>query len=161
MSVKLFRRLAMAALIPFAAACGDDFTAPAIEDAEFAPSLGVDLAASTRLPSGVYIRDVQVGTGAEATQGKRAATRYRGYFRSGLEFDNNFEEPAPFTVVAGVSGAIPGYVEGVKGMKVGGRRQVIIPPEMAYGPFGTADGKIPPNTILVFMIDLVGVTDGP
>jgi FKBP-type peptidyl-prolyl cis-trans isomerase len=121
----------------------------------FAPSLGVDLAASTERPNGLIIRDLQVGTGAEAVSGSRVAVLYTGWLTDGTRFDGNMPSgpTLPFTIDAGE--VIPGWDEGVAGMRVGGRRQLIIPPDLGYGSYGS--GPIPPNATLVFEVELVGV----
>jgi FKBP-type peptidyl-prolyl cis-trans isomerase len=117
--------------------------------------LGVDIGASTQLPSGLIVRDLQVGDGAEAVSGSRVAVLYTGWLTDGTRFDGN--QPAgptlPFTI--GAQEVIPGWDEGVAGMRVGGRRQLIIPPELGYGPYGS--GPIPPNATLVFEVELVGI----
>lgn len=126
---------------------------PKIEDTNFDPALGVDLAASTRTASGLYYRDIDVGLGAlvPATGNTTAvSTTYSLFLRTGqLVQSGNFN----FTV--GTGAAIQGYDEGVRGMRVGGRRQLIIPPKLGYGssPFG----DIPANSILVYTIDLTAI----
>lgn len=156
------RRLALAALLPLAAlaGCSDEFdlVAPDIENTTFASSLGVDIRASTRTTNGVYVRDLVVGTGAEATDGKRVAVRYTGYLKTGTLFDTNTdpgEALFSFSIAPG-GGAIAGFIEGVKGMKVGGRRQIVIPPSQGYGNVPT--GSIPANSILIFTVELMSVT---
>jgi hypothetical protein len=135
-----------------------DTAPPAVDTSSasgFAPSLGVDVGASTALPSGVLIRDIQEGTGVEAVSGSRVAVLYTGWLTDGTRFDGNMPSgpTLPFTIDAGE--VIPGWDQGVSGMRVGGRRQIVIPPEQAYGPFGS--GPIPPNATLVFEVELVGV----
>jgi FKBP-type peptidyl-prolyl cis-trans isomerase len=117
--------------------------------------LNVDLSASTLKPSGLHVRDLAVGTGEEATAGRRVAVLYTGWLTNGTQFDGNMPNgpTLPFTV--GVGEVIPGWDEGVAGMRVGGRRQLVIPPELAYGE--AAMGPIPPNSTLVFEVELVGV----
>jgi hypothetical protein len=135
---------------------------PRIEDTTFDPSLGVDLAASTRTEFGVYYRDIIVGDGAivpASDSGDTIVTRYTGYLRNGAEFDSNEDPGDPlFLFVAGTSGsqrAISGYDQGVRGMRVGGQRQLIIPPQLGYG--GIAQDGIPPYSILVFTVTLVRI----
>jgi peptidylprolyl isomerase len=129
--------------------------APSADGPAFAPELNVDLAASTHTASGLYYRDLAVGTGEEATAGRTAAMLYTGWLTDGREFDGNMPSgpTLPFTVGAGE--VIPGWDEGVAGMRVGGRRQLVIPPELAYGP--NEAGMIPPNSTLVFEVELVGL----
>jgi peptidylprolyl isomerase len=149
-----FHLLATTLVLAASAACGDSSpTAVPIEQTVFATSLGVDLAQSTKLPSGVYYRDVTTGTGATLATGQTVAMRYAGFFVNGQEFDSN---PAPkpvFSFSLGAGQVIRGWDVGLVGMKVGGRRQLIIPPEMGYGP--NDYGPIPGNSVLVFTVDAV------
>jgi len=126
-----------------------------IENTVFATSLGVNLAASTKTASGLYYRDITVGTGATATQGKSAGVYYVGYLSSGQVFDQLVTPATPFSFSIGTTNIIQGWNEGVAGMKVGGVRQLIIPPALAYGSSGY--GGIPPNAVLVFNITLMSV----
>lgn len=125
---------------------------PTIEGSNFAPSLGVDLATSTRTSSGLYYRDLTVGGGAQVPASGTAAvnTDYEGYLRNGTMFD---EGSLPFVV--GTNAVIPGFDEGMRGMRVGGTRQLIIPPALGYG--SQRVGSIPPNSILVFNVTLTGM----
>ena len=150
-----FRLLALA-LPLIAAACLGDPAAPKIESATFAPSLGVDLAASTRSASGLYTRDLVVGTGTTAIAGANLNVHYVGSLVSGFVFDDNIAgEDAPFKLGLGAGNVIKGWDEGLVGMKVGGRRQLIVPARLGYGAAG--NGVIPPNAILVFTVDLVSI----
>ena len=139
-----------------AAACLGDPAAPRIEETTFAPSLGVDLAASTRTGSGLYIRDLVVGTGTTAIAGARLNVHYVGSLPGGFVFDDNVAgQDAPFQFVLGAGSVIRGWEEGLVGMQVGGRRQLVIPARLGYG--ATGSGNIPPNSILVFTVDLVSI----
>ena len=145
------RRLAAALLLIIGAACGGDAVfVPKIEETNFAASLDVNLAASTRTASGLYYRDLVVGTGATvpADTNKSVTVGYAGYLRNGQSFDAG--TLGPFTL--GTGAVIPGFDQGIRGMKVGGRRQLIIPPALAYG--SEKVGSIPANSILVFVVDL-------
>jgi FKBP-type peptidyl-prolyl cis-trans isomerase len=132
--------------------CGDDPVAvefQVIEEVEFAASLGIDLAMFTELPSGVYVKDVVVGTGDAAEVGDQVVVGYTGYVTDGSMFD-----AGSFPFELGSAGqAIGGFHEGVRGMQVGGERRVIIPPELGYGAQGLA-GIIPPGSILIFDLTL-------
>lgn len=130
------------------AGCAPD---PKIEEAEFAASLGVDLSASTKLPSGMYIRDQEEGTGTVAANGNTLTMRYTGWLTNGTQFDSN--QGRGFQFVLGNGVVIEGWELGVAGMKTGGKRQLIIPPSLGYGTSGR--GPIPPNAILVFDVTLV------
>ena|SRR5688572_3923283 len=150
------RALAVAIPVAFAACLGDP-TAPRIEETTFAPSLGVDLDASTRTGSGLYIRDLVVGTGSTAQNGATLTVHYRGALPGGFVFDDNVAGvDAPFSFELGAGGVIKGWEEGLLGMRVGGRRQLIIPARLGYGAAGS--GVIPPNSILVFTVDLIRIT---
>jgi len=108
-------------------------------------------------PAGLEITDITVGTGAEAAAGQRVSVHYVGVaFSTGEEFDASYNRGTPldFQLVAGQ--VIPGWDNGVNGMKVGGRRKLVIPPHLAYGDRG-AGGVIKPGETLIFVVDLVGV----
>jgi len=106
--------------------------------------------------SGLKITDVVVGTGAVAEPGKAVSVHYRGTLTDGKEFDASRPRGEPFTFELGAGQVIRGWDEGVKGMKVGGKRKLVIPPEMAYGEQG-AGGVIPPNATLEFEVELLDV----
>jgi FKBP-type peptidyl-prolyl cis-trans isomerase FkpA len=135
-------------------ACGDS-TDPLTND-DFAPELGVDLDAMTQTASGLYYQDLDVGDGAEAVTGSAATVHYEGFLANGIKFDSSRDRDEPFTFAVGVGGVIPGFDEGVSGMRVGGSRKLVIPPELAYGESG-AGTVIPPNATLVFDIELLEV----
>ena len=109
----------------------------------------------TTTASGLKYRDVTVGTGATVNNGQRVAINYAGCLTSGVKFDQrsvaNPNDALQFPV--GADSVIKGVDEGVVGMKVGGRRQLVIPPALGYGASGA--GAIPPNSTLVFTIDLL------
>jgi FKBP-type peptidyl-prolyl cis-trans isomerase len=135
-------------------ACGDS-TDPLTND-DFAPELGVDLDAMTQTASGLYYQDLEVGEGAEAVTGSAATVHYEGFLANGNKFDSSRDRDEPFTFAVGIGGVIPGFDEGVSGMRVGGVRKLVIPPELAYGESG-AGTVIPPNATLVFDIELLEV----
>jgi FKBP-type peptidyl-prolyl cis-trans isomerase len=121
----------------------------------FAPALGVNLAAMTKTPSGLSYEDKKVGTGPAATSGKTVSVHYTGWLPDGTKFDSSRDRNEPFDFPLGAGHVIAGWDEGVAGMKVGGRRLLVIPPNLGYGPAGT--GPIPPNATLVFDVELLGV----
>lgn len=127
------------------------YTGP-IETAPFAPALKVDLAASTKLPSGMYIRDITVGPGPEVQVGQTVSMRYSGALITGMEFDATGNK-APYPFRLGGGRVIEGWEQGAIGMRVGGVRQLIIPPALGYGASGM--GPIPGNAILVFTVEVV------
>lgn len=146
-------------LLLAASACGkSDTTGPDVPDIEtttFAPSLGITLSTFTKTGTGLYWKDLVVGSGAGATVGKKVAIHYVGSLTNGTQFDANGPTDTPFSFTIGTGQVIPGFDEGVRGMAVGGKRQLIIPPSLAYG--NRAVGPIPANSILVFTIDLVSI----
>ncbi len=149
--MRRLRSLLPLVLLALAASCaGEEPFVPVIETTNFAPSLNVDLANSVKTASGLYYRDLVVGAGAQVpmTSGARVTTSYAGYLRNGTEFDSG-DLPA-FTT--GTGAVIDGFDEGVRGMRVGGQRQLIIPPFLGYG--SRATGSIPANSILIFVITL-------
>ena len=106
--------------------------------------------------SGLQYEDLQVGEGAEATPGKTVTVHYTGWLTDGKKFDSSKDRNDPFAFVLGGGMVIRGWDEGVAGMKVGGKRKLIIPAELGYGARG-AGGVIPPNATLVFEVDLLDV----
>ena len=102
------------------------------------------------------IVDVKVGTGSEATAGRRVRVHYTGTLLDGTKFDSSKDRNEPFEFVLGAREVIPGWDEGVKGMKVGGIRQLTVPSVMAYGVRGFPP-VIPPDAALKFDIELLGV----
>jgi len=149
-----FRLLTTLVAAALAAGCGSDSpTAVSIEQTTFASSLGVNLAASTKLPSGLYYRDLTVGTGTTLASGQTVGMRYVGSFANGEVFDSNPEPKPIFSFRLGAGQVIKGWDLGLVGMKVGGRRQLIIPPELAYG--SNDYGPIPGNSVLVFTVDAI------
>ena len=107
-------------------------------------------------PSGLMINDLILGTGQEALRGSTPVLHYTGWLKDGGDvFDSSLVRGQPFRFELGAARVIPGWEEGVAGMRVGGVRQLVIPPDQAYG---SADrGAIPPNSTLVFEIELLGV----
>ena len=109
------------------------------------------------IPFDLGIEDLTVGEGAEATKGKKVSVHYVGVaFSNGEEFDASWNRGQPFAFKLGRGQVIPGWDQGVKGMKVGGRRKLTIPPHLGYGARG-AGGVIKPNETLIFVVDLLGV----
>jgi peptidylprolyl isomerase len=104
----------------------------------------------------VEIQDLQVGTGAEAVPGKSVVVNYTGTLTNGVVFDSSFQRNEPFTLTLGAGQVIPGWEQGLQGMKVGGTRVITIPSELAYGAQG-AGSTIPPNATLIFQIQMVDV----
>ena len=105
--------------------------------------------------SGLGVLDMQEGSGAEATPGRRVTVHYTGWLTDGRQFDSSRDRGQPFTFNLGARQVIAGWDEGVAGMKVGGRRRLVIPPELGYGPGGA--GPIPPGATLLFNVELLDV----
>ncbi|MDA0717006.1 MAG: FKBP-type peptidyl-prolyl cis-trans isomerase [Cyanobacteria bacterium] len=122
-----------------------------------ASSLGGELSAPKErtTPSGLRITDLVLGDGAEAIAGQTVAVNYRGTLANGTEFDSSYGR-GPFSFPLGGGRVIQGWDEGVAGMKVGGKRKLVIPPDLAYGDRG-AGGVIPPNSTLTFEVELLRI----
>ncbi len=151
------------------AACGDRTSSPApdndgqsateaavtspIDTMTFAPELNIDLAQFTRTSTGLYYRDIVVGDGAEVKSGQMVAVYYAGMLANGQLFEAVTPERGPVTFTVGVGKLIDGWDQGIPGMKVGGKRQLIVPAELGYG--GRASDRIPANSTLVFTVDVV------
>ncbi|OHV38445.1 MULTISPECIES: FKBP-type peptidyl-prolyl cis-trans isomerase [Pseudofrankia] len=109
-------------------------------------------------PTGLVIQDVVEGDGAPAVAGRTVSVHYVGVAHSsGKEFDASYNRGEPFQFRLGAGQVIAGWDQGVQGMKVGGRRQLVIPPHLGYGTRG-AGGVIKPNETLIFVVDLLGVS---
>jgi FKBP-type peptidyl-prolyl cis-trans isomerase FkpA len=102
-----------------------------------------------------YIDEV-VGTGATPVKGQKIQVHYTGWLTDGTKFDSSKDRGEPFVFPLGGGYVIPGWDEGVQGMKVGGKRKLTIPPQLAYGERG-AGGVIPPNATLVFEVELLEI----
>jgi FKBP-type peptidyl-prolyl cis-trans isomerase FkpA len=107
-------------------------------------------------PSGLKYEDLQPGDGAAAQAGQKAKVHYTGWLANGQKFDSSVDRNDPFEFTLGAGQVIRGWDEGVAGMKVGGKRRLTIPPELGYGVRGAA-GVIPPNSALIFEVELLGV----
>jgi len=113
-----------------------------------------------RTESGLLYWDIKVGTGDEAKNGDHVRVHYTGWFTSGKKFDSSVDAHQPYEFTIGKGEVIKGWDEGVAGMKVGGKRQLRIPPELAYGEAGYKS-IIPPNATLIFDVQLLAVTPRP
>jgi FKBP-type peptidyl-prolyl cis-trans isomerase len=127
------------------------------------PLLGrVDAATNQviEMPNGLKYTDTKTGDGATATSGNKVSVHYTGWLYNnsakGAKFDSSVDRGQPFQFTLGARQVIAGWDEGVAGMKVGGKRTLIIPPELGYGARG-AGGVIPPNATLMFDVELLGV----
>jgi len=124
-----------------------------VEETTFASSLGVDLTKSTRTTNGAYVRDIVVGTGALVANGQGLNVKYSGWLSDGTPFDSNESLSTTFLFHLGTHEVISGWDEGIPGMHVGGKRQIILPPSLAYGLYD--NGPIPGNSVLVFNVTVV------
>ena len=106
--------------------------------------------------SGLKYDDLEEGTGAEAVAGAQVTVHYTGWLTDGSKFDSSLDRNQPFQFVLGKGQVIRGWDEGVQGMKVGGKRKLIIPSQLGYGAAG-AGGVIPPNATLVFEVELLEI----
>jgi FKBP-type peptidyl-prolyl cis-trans isomerase len=155
-------------------ACGSSSKAPGVEQA---PSGGATQASvpttpkpppalskkpvvtvpKTAPPTTLVSKDLVQGTGQAASQGKTVTVNYVGVlYKNGKEFDSSWSRNQPFTTALSPGSVISGWVQGLNGMKVGGRRELIIPPSLGYGKAGSPP-TIPPNSTLVFVVDLLSV----
>jgi FKBP-type peptidyl-prolyl cis-trans isomerase len=103
----------------------------------------------------LVVEDLVAGTGATAAAGDTVSVHYVGTFTNGTVFDSSYSRNQPFAFRVGAGQVIAGWDQGVPGMKVGGKRRLTIPPSLAYGSTGA--GPIPPNSTLVFEIDLLSI----
>ena len=157
------RRLAASIVLLFAAACsGDaDLTTPSNGSPSnpatetFAAALGVNLAAMTKRSDNLYVQDLVVGTGTEATNGRILRVTYSGYLINGTKFDSNVGGTT-FAFRLGDGAVIQGWDQGLAGMRVGGKRKLVIGSTLGYGSRGS--GPIPGNATLVFDVELVSVS---
>lgn len=115
----------------------------------------------TKTDSGLVYRDVKEGTGPSIKPGETAVVHYTGWLwvdnAKGRSFDSSKKRGQPFDFVVGDGQVIKGWDEGVAGMKVGGTRELVIPPDLGYGARGVGGGLIPPNSTLFFEVELKGI----
>ncbi len=120
----------------------------------FAPELGIDLSEFELRESGLYVQEIQVGEGPVARRTSRVWIHYVGWLPDGSVFDGSLGGD-PFHTRLGGSEVIRGWNEGIRGMRRGGIRRLVVPPHLAYGPRG--QGDVPPGATLVFSVELVDV----
>ena len=168
-----WRVVIVAALIGVGAAVAVSFHAPPAAPEEQYPEAQAppaEMAPSTQpstftlavgpkhiTPSGLTIIEVSEGKGAAVKPGDTVAVQYRGrLFTTGQQFDSSYDRGQPLRFTVERDSMIRGFTEGVEGMKLGGKRELVIPPELGYGAAGVGD-TIPPNSTLVFDVELVDV----
>jgi len=145
----------LATALPLALALGLLAALPAAA-AEKAEEKPMPAAEEITTPSGLKYLELAVGDGAQAKSGDRVEVHYTGWLLDGTKFDSSVDRGRPFTFPLGAGRVIRGWDEGVAGMKVGGKRKLVIPPGLGYGDRG-AGGVIPPNATLVFEVELLKV----
>ena len=149
--------VALAAAVLALGGCSEEPTGPEIQvitEVTYASSLGIDLADYTELASGVWIRDLTVGTGPVVAEGSEITLDYTGWLVDGTQFDTGTLPPFGYLV----DRLIPGFEFGLEGIAEGGLRRMIIPSDLAYGTQGI--GPIPPGAILIFEVSATSIT-GP
>jgi FKBP-type peptidyl-prolyl cis-trans isomerase FkpA len=146
MRLKTLPRTLIAALL----AAAFPFLVPACARQETTPAAEVTTA------TGLKYQDLKVGDGPEAASGKIVEVHYTGWLESGKKFDSSLDRHSPFTFRLGAGDVIKGWDQGVAGMKVGGKRKLIIPPDLGYGKRGAGE-VIPPGATLIFEVELLGV----
>ncbi len=145
------RPFALAPLLLLASCHLNDLRSRPVTDPDsFAAKLDVEPDALTATPTGLRYRDLEVGHGAMAQPGQLLKVRYSGWLTNGTPFDSGV-----YSFALGEHQVIDGWDQGLAGMRVGGKRKLVIPPELGYGP--QAVGAIPPNSILVFDVELLGI----
>jgi len=120
----------------------------------YASSLGIDIAEFTKFTDHVYYRDITVGTGAQAGSGNTIRVNYTGWLPNGQQFDSN-AGGSPFQFVLGTGFVIDGWDQGIAGMHAGGKRRLLIGSAAGYGRTGR--GSIPPNSTMIFDVELLNV----
>ncbi|MEE9207723.1 MAG: FKBP-type peptidyl-prolyl cis-trans isomerase [Gemmatimonadota bacterium] len=166
--MKRFRLAGFALLLTAGAGCADSGsdsetpeaavpeTAGLAVSPDFAAELGVDLESMTRSASGLYKQDLADGIGLSARPGHLVVIRYTGWIPNGEQFDSSEDDPEPYTFPLGAGRAIEGWEEGIAGMRIGGKRRLVIPPQLGYGSRGVP-GNVPPNATLVYEIELIDI----
>ncbi len=122
-----------------------------------ARSTAQDKSKEVTTKSGLKYIDLKTGDGDEAKAGNKVSVHYTGWLKNGKKFDSSLDRGEPFEFTLGKGMVIKGWDEGVAGMKVGGKRKLIIPASLGYGERGTPDGTIPPNSELTFEVILLKV----
>ena len=147
--------LTLVAVLVGAFGCGNDNKSSAPSATGTSSPMKVN-GQPTTTASGLQYWDIVVGTGATAMPGNPVKVHYSGFLTNGQKFDSSRDRGEPFSFPLGAGQVIKGWDEGVAGMKVGGQRQLRIPPALGYGDAG-AGGAIPPNATLIFDVELLEV----
>ena len=159
--MKNVTRMLALAVLGALSACGDDATGPTEpEDITYAAATGVNLSQMTKLASGVYVQTLTAGTGtATVTASNRFVADYTGMLPNGSIFDGPRRSPAtPVTSQWSAGQMIPGFADGIIGMKVGEKRKIVIPSRLGYADFPPQGSGIPVNSVLVFEVTIVSIS---
>ena len=135
-------------LVTLVLACGES------DSSNSTSEVSMDSNSTVTTPSGLQYKDLVLGTGTAASEGATAVVHYTGWLLDGTKFDSSLDRGVPFEFVIGQGRVIKGWEEGVVTMNVGGKRELIIPPNLAYGDQG-AGGVIPPGATLKFEVELI------
>jgi peptidylprolyl isomerase len=147
---RLFAALLLAAAVSIPACVQKEAKAPAPAQVEKGTS------GMVKTSSGLAYVDLKAGAGAAPTAGKQVKVHYTGWLENGTKFDSSVDRGEPFVFTIGVGQVVPGWDEGVMSMKTGGKRKLVIPPQLGYGSSG-AGGVIPPDATLIFEVELLDV----
>ena len=131
-------------------------TSPDVQDGGTATGIGTATGTSAKKAHKFESQDLKIGSGATAKEGNSITIHYVGTFENGIKFDSSVDRESPLSFTLGKGEQIKGWDQGIKGMKVGGKRRLVVPPELGYGSTGVK-GVIPPDSTLFFDIELLSV----